>query len=403
MKSRIEFLRHAMQLMYDWAIFSLVILFGEICIATEKPSYWFVAVLFFLLVASYLIRKFSAKYLYMFFLHLVLVVVVLLLPFTMACRAMLVLEVLFLLENSYSYGYRKGTLKSMEDAPWPSFVICFLIYFVGGVYSHSATLTIASYLVGIIMLILYLVMIYLEGLQDYLRSTRDVSGVPIKNIIGTNTIMVGAILSCLGLALILGRIFDFGSIFKILGSGIIAVLKLFAMVLSTWFGFVAALLKSGGANPAPPTGMGDVETVGQLHRVGQALEVLLELAVAVAGVFILYKLGERYIKRLLVKRNFADDTIEVAESIKEKKQERVVKTFFHSLRLSPEEKARKLYKQRIERHKYDIRLLQDKTCREIREELKMKDLDDVSIITECYEDIRYGGRTADKEMLRKMR
>ena len=71
--------------------------------------------------------------------------------------------------------------------------------------------------------------------------------------------------------------------------------------------------------------------------------------------------------------------------------------------MSRDWRARKYYKDYIERYRYDITLKQTETSREIQDELQRKDLADVTELTACYEEIRYGNSDVDRAMLQKIR
>ena len=67
---------------------------------------------------------------------------------------------------------------------------------------------------------------------------------------------------------------------------------------------------------------------------------------------------------------------------------------------SSEYKFRKLYRERVLRYKYDIRLDACKTGRDIRDELYKNELDDITKITAAYEEVRYGDKKVTKEMMK---
>lgn len=400
MNHKIIYLRHILQLLYDCTVLYLIALGGVSIFTENTPEYSMVFAILVMLILSYIIRAKAPNYVLIFLGHISMAGLGFLLPFAMVARVILALECSYMLESSFDYAYRKGQLKTLDDPPWPSFLIVMIIYFMGE-YQHVAMLPKACYISAIIMLVLYLGMLYLEGIRDYLRSTQDVAGVPIHNMIGTNNIVFAGIMICLFVAFALGYILDFSFIFKTLGRGLVAVLKVIALFLNIFYTLIAGWLKGGTPTAGPPR-MDDVETIGRFHEIGQAFEVILQIVVIIAFCYLAYKLMKRFWKRLMMKRGFADDIVENADVRMPKKQENVKKSFLQRLRLTPEEKARKIYRQRVERHKYDISLDKSRSGREIATELKEREMDDIMDLTSCYEDIRYGGANVDKDMLKKM-
>lgn len=99
-------------------------------------------------------------------------------------------------------------------------------------------------------------------------------------------------------------------------------------------------------------------------------------------------------------RIYEGDVVETIEKPRKDIQEKTSKKkwFFKE---SNEEKIRKYYKFRILKERYDLRFKPDLTPREIQEELLLKEVADVSEITELYTAVRYGNCMPDKAMVKK--
>ena len=104
----------------------------------------------------------------------------------------------------------------------------------------------------------------------------------------------------------------------------------------------------------------------------------------------------------MTKRVISSDQIELVPAQKTDKEKKQRKKK-NRLIMSRDWRARKYYKDYIERYRYDITLKQTETSREIQNELQRKDLADVTELTACYEEIRYGNSDVDRAMLQKIR
>ena len=122
----------------------------------------------------------------------------------------------------------------MDELPWPSFLLCLIVYLVSG-HLGVQGLRIYAYVTALILLFLYLALVYTDGMENYLDATSHVSGIPIRQILSVNTIMVGAIILCLTLGLVLGEVFDFRRVIALIGQAILAVVRVIAMVIGLFY------------------------------------------------------------------------------------------------------------------------------------------------------------------------
>ena len=139
-----------------------------------------------------------------------------------------------------------------------------------------------------------------------------------------------------------------------------------------------------------------------IRSVGQTLEPVLYVGLICLGLFIAYKVLVRFVRFLMAWRNISTDQVELVV-VKKKKEEQRTHADEKRRFLSRRQRARRCYKDCIERYRYDIALEQSKTGREIETELNEQSLADVTELTRCYEDIRYGDAEVDRALLQKMR
>ena len=75
-----------------------------------------------------------------------------------------------MLPSSYAYESRGATLKPVDEAPWPLFMMC-VAADIYGYAVKSDVLMRVSYIVLLILLTDYLLCLYLDGTSGYIRST----------------------------------------------------------------------------------------------------------------------------------------------------------------------------------------------------------------------------------------
>ena len=253
-----------------------------------------------------------------------------------------------------------------------------------------------------ILLFLYLALVYTDGMENYLDATSHVSGIPIRQILSVNTIMVGAIIFCLTIGLVLGEVFDFRRVIALIGQAILAVVRVIAMVIGLFYHYISFWFRGGEAETSEHQQFDDGDVPSGIRSVGQTLEPVLYVGLICLGLFIAYKVLVRFVRFLMARRNISTDQVELVV-VKKKKEEQRTHADEKRRFLSRRQRARRCYKDCIERYRYDIALEQSKTGREIETELNEQSLADVTELTRCYEDIRYGDAEVDRALLQKMR
>ena len=69
----------------------------------------------------------------------------------------------------------------MDELPWPSFLLCLIVYLVSG-HLGVQGLRIYAYVTALILLFLYLALVYTDGMENYLDATSHVSGIPADTV-----------------------------------------------------------------------------------------------------------------------------------------------------------------------------------------------------------------------------
>ena len=211
-----------------------------------------------------------------------------------------------------------------------------------------------------------------------------------------------AIILCLTIGLVLGEVFDFRRVIALIGQAILAVVRVIAMVIGLFYHYISFWFRGGEAETSEHQQFDDGDVPSGIRSVGQTLEPVLYVGLICLGLFIAYKVLVRFVRFLMARRNISTDQVELVV-VKKKKEEQRTHADEKRRFLSRRQRARRCYKDCIERYCYDIALEQSKTGREIETELNEQSLADVTELTRCYEDIRYGDAEVDRALLQKMR
>lgn len=400
MKSKLLQITKLLHLLYEWLCCSLCFAFFEVVLLKQDVHYFLLPITGAMFVYSYILREKAGHYVWLFAGHAVLRLPMFLLPVSMETQWFYFLIPCYLLGASVKSTWQNKR-KQMDELPWPSFLLCLIVYLVSD-YLSVRGLHIYAYVTALCLLFLYLALVYTDGMENYLDATSHVSGIPIRQILSVNTIMVGAIILCLTLGLVLGEVFDFRRVIALIGQAILAVVRVIAMVIGLFYHYISFWFRSGEAETSEHQEFDDGDVPAGIRSIGQTLEPVLYVGLICLGVFIAYKLLVRFVRFLMSRRNLSTDQVELVV-IKKRKEEQRTRAEEKQRFLSRRQRARRCYKDCIERYRYDIALDQSKTGREIEKELSEQSLADVTELTRCYEDIRYGEAEVDRAMLQKMR
>ncbi|MBE5944474.1 MAG: hypothetical protein E7258_06100 [Lachnospiraceae bacterium] len=399
MKRKIEFARKLLRFTYELLFVYLIVLFAEIIWIKEKPDVTLLLTVGVLYIISHLMREKVRSYLGMVFGHIILTVGVIIMGLGLSRLFLLLAIIMHLLMASLEYGYRGNKLKPLDDVPWPSFLFCVIVCIFGW-GAKEMLLYKAALIIPIILLFLYYLIVYVEGVKNYVESTKDVSGLPLGNILGVNTAIVGFILFVLLVSILLGGNLDVGRLINHFVDLIVSIVKIFAFGISFVMRLVMKLMSSGSAYyELDEDGKWDdiLNTEREFSYVGA---VILKVFLGALAIFILWRIVKSIMKRLLIRREFQKDMVEAAEKHISKTDEEIKKKSFFR-RLSPEEKIRKYYRERVLKESREIDLKHDMTCRDIEDKILESIGEDVSEITDIYVLVRYGNVVPDKELVKR--
>lgn len=351
---------------------------------------------------SYLIRDFAPNHILLTVGHLVLAGLLVILPGTVWIRTVTgIYDIGYLLPCAVAYAKRGSGLTDMSE-PWPSILAGIFVYFAS-IGMELPVLSNLSYITVALLMAIYMMIRYIQGLKRYISQTTEVSEQSIRDIafINGRVVLFLAVL----VLLLMGacRFLDLSGFVNVLARAFAKVVQtVFGAIMVIWV-FVLTLLTKGG--PAA-TSLDYQDTLNEYYQNSvkgyDVFTLILKVFVVLLLIFFLVRILLQVIRFLLKPRSYADDVIElIAEEPNQYKERITNRRIMH--RLTAEEQARKIYKKSILRYKDVITLNKRMTCEDIRQEITKKEVGNVEGISAIYEQIRYGAGEVDNYVIREMK
>lgn len=351
---------------------------------------------------SYLIRDFAPNHILLTVGHLVLAGLLFILPGTVWIRTVTgIYDIGYLLPCAVAYAKRGSRLTDMSE-PWPSILAGIFVYFAS-IGMELPVLSNLSYIAVALLMAIYMMIRYIQGLKRYISQTTEVSEQSIRDIafINGRVVLFLAVL----VLLLMGacRFLDLSGFVNVLARAFAKVVQtVFGAIMVIWV-FVLTLLTKGG--PAA-TSLDYQDTLNEYYQNSvkgyDVFTLILKVFVVLLLIFFLVRILLQVIRFLLKPRSYADDVIElIAEEPNQYKERITNRRIMH--RLTAEEQARKIYKKSILRYKDVITLNKRMTCEDIRQEITETEVGNVEGISAIYEQIRYGAGEVDNYVIREMK
>ncbi len=351
---------------------------------------------------SYLIRDFAPNHILLTVGHLVLAGLLVILPGTVWIRTVTgIYDIGYLLPCAVAYAKRGSGLTDMSE-PWSSILAGIFVYFAS-IGMELPVLSSLSYIAVVLLMTIYMMIRYIQGLKRYISQTTEVSEQSIRDIafINGRVVLFLAVL----VLLLMGacRFLDLSGFVNVLARAFAKVVQtVFGAIMVIWV-FVLTLLTKGG--PAA-TSLDYQDTLNEYYQNSvkgyDVFTLILKVFVVLLLIFFLVRILLQVIRFLLKPRSYADDVIElIAEEPNQYKERITNRRIMH--RLTAEEQARKIYKKSILRYKDVITLNKRMTCEDIRQEITETEVGNVEGISAIYEQIRYGAGEVDNYVIREMK
>ena len=344
---------------------------------------------------SYLIRDFAPNHILLTIGHLVLAGLLVILPGTVWIRMVTgIYDIGYLLPCAVAYAKRGSGLTDMSE-PWPSILAGIIIYFAS-IGMKLSVLSNLSYIAVALLMAIYMMIRYIQGLKRYISQTTEISEQSIRDIavINGRVVLFLAVL----VLLLMGacRFLDLSGFVNVLARAFAKVVQtVFGAIMVIWV-FVLTLLTKGGT---AATGLDYQDTLNEYYQNSvkgyDVFTLILKVFVVLLLIFFLVRILLQVIRFLLKPIEL------IAEEPRQYKERITDRRIMH--RLTAEERARKIYKKSILRYKDVITLNKRMTCEDIRQEITETEVGNVEGISAIYEQIRYGAGEVDNHVIREMK
>lgn len=401
-KHKIEIFRRCFRCLYESLLAVLLLFFWMIIFMKKMPDLIAVIWVFVFFGASYLIREFSPNFFFIVLFHFIFAGISWLLPIAVPEKVFYLADMFFyLLPVSLSYIKKHSNLEFLNDIPWPSILTGFIIYLFGlGV--HSRLLTEAAYIIIILMLMLYLLMLYVEGITRYINQTKDVADLPLRKILQTNTKIILTILAVLLIGFLIGRLVNLKWLFDALGKVLLDFFQFIVKGFIFIWQYISGLLSSIIGGDSESVVEAQNHYLNADYTTSTFLEALLKIFFVILVAFLIYRIGKRLLKILLTGKNYNQDLVERAEMKKEISEEKTGFAGKIKSRWTLEERLRRCYKKTIQNYSSELTLTEYLTCHDIEAMIEQETNGNISELTDIYTGVRYGNRTVNKALLKKM-
>lgn len=325
-------------------------------------------------------------------LHLLLFATVYFLPINLLLTIECVILLLVLTLQSIDFWKRNG-YRQNASVPWPSVMVMFGFY-IYAIATHNQMLCNFIYIIGSVYLLLYLARLYLTGLYTLVNSKTNLNRLPLKQIVNTNSTLVGLIIAIIGIAILLANILNLDNTIFAIGQGLLIILRYITAGVTALFTWLENLLK--GASPGGNEGNGLAEIFSNIKPTSSLittiLDIIFKLLQCVVFGFLLFWIFRgmyRISKKFLMSNLQSGDHVEGL--VKDKKDEHVflIEAADDMSAKMPRSKIRRQYKKAILRHKKNMVLNSSMTTNEIHNQLPPENQEDMVRLKNAYEDERY--------------
>lgn len=376
------------------------------------------------MVLSYLLRDMLSRGVFLMLIHVAMGVGVYFITQIFYMKFIMIAVVTFAFVDGFYYMSRGFTLKRMFDVPWGATFMGIVAGALGS-YLHIRTLSIMGYIIAIILIILFLVTLYLEETERYLIASRDVTGVPIKQIISINTLIVSGIMTAAIAIIALSDLMSFPHIIIVFGDVMIQIIRIIIVIVGLLINIILGFFSGGTAGvPVDTSGLAQADKSSMLAAI---INFMVMAVSTLVTLFIIIRFFAGIIKMLISRQ---DRDFEFAENIDKKRKGVIVREKLYAeedeSRLSPEMRARRIYRKKVLSHRNvfmpdasdttgDI----DKILNRInktRSDDSIESLDNSSEnervalserkfgrLTVLYNAVRYGNTVPDREYLKEMK
>ena len=380
---------------------------------------YLLGLLFACLILSYIFRDYSRRGVFLLISHIAMGVGCYFLVDNPYIRLLVFAVLIGYFVDGLIYIRGNYIIKRVFEAPWPCMIFG-VITIALGYHLGNVPLQRVGYYMPVLIIFIFLVSLYIDGLEEYLNGARRVSGAPMKQIISVNSLIVTGIITVFVVTIVLGNLLRFDVVLKDVLISLLPILKILVAIIAFVLKFIFSILFGGDTSVTRP--QMSLPEDGEENALGKILDLLFITVIIIVSVFLII-LFFRWLIRLLLSRQRRRDDVTEELKVKRKmknKKERFVRE--DKLKGStPDMVARRLYKNRVlsfrryftpERYSTtkDIKgliierpALNKKYFGKVPEKKSEIDEENLELLTEMYEEVRYGEKMPDDSFLKRMK
>lgn len=400
-----DFARQFFRLCYRYTFY---LLFMELFIrSTGGPGVsWVVLVVMAgIFAGNYLLRNMVRRIWPMILYTAVVGAGVWFLPESVLQRGLLTGLAVGIMFTSFRYIGSGGLLPALPDIPLSVLILGLLATIFGLGYKIEGLVPIAALLTGVALLF-YLLILYVDNTRNYMNSTKDVKGVPLRQILKMNSLIIAGIFLCMLVAVLLGEALQLPDALVRMGDAIVSVLRIAFFGTVLVFRWLGRLFRFTSSHEMHESAQRLRKEVEENHAFANMMEVFLKVLFVALVIFIIVRIFYRIMK--VLSKKYHRSTGERVTETGGRKDVRIRlehENLFERMRnyLSMEERARRIYKKRILELRKDQPPEAYETTADILEGLRSEDRSGLPELTKLYEGVRYGNVVPDRAYLSKMK
>ncbi len=402
MKFNYEVVRRILRFLYNTTMICLLCHFFGLYCGKGGLGIWHFLLIIGVGIISYFMRELVYKPILVVIYHIILMAVIYFIPLDAFYNNMCIIAAFAYLIGATNYVRHSFKLRPVDDIPYGTFLLMLCMY-AYGVYVKNEAFMKLVYIVLVICFILYILMIYIDGLTLYVKSVKDVKGLPLKRIILSNSILIGTILFIVLIVVFFVSFLNFDWLLVSFGKLLVAIAKLIASFFALLFAILTKLFSGGSYNEQLEDVAENYNNVVDNSLWANAFDLILKIGLAVLCCYAIYNIGKSIVKFCLLKRNMASDIVESIETEGSYKKG----LFVSNLREEKKEKkvigkARKIYKKKVESFRKEYIPKNYETAKEISEGIYKTDGSDISSLTSLYERVRYSNCDMTGDIVKEM-
>ena len=317
---------------------------------------------------------------------------------------------MLILENIHAiHIWIHNTDQPYTEVPWYLFFFVAVLY-IAALGFQQVQLAKYVYYIGIVLLMLHFIRYFIYGISCLFSQSEHTTTMPTQKIMLTNSVLFGFLLLTFLLLTFFARIFELDQLLYVIGDFLI---KLFQTVIRLILYLAAVLRLLFSSNNSTNDTAEEKEALSQAVQklppepslFAKILTTVIELAVIVFIIYLLYRIISYFISLLLIR--YASDSdiivpyIQKKETVKKKKKNTPafskLKEYFDTGNAS---KIRRAYRIKIKGYKNFIYEKNDAPKDIAQKVLKVYD-EDISELTEVYEKARYSNEDITYEDVQK--